>query len=123
MMDPGAYAPRLAGVLAFWISRGDEAEVAVEDVNQLVEIARPLHVAGGGPELVAGTHVALDVGADVGKQRFEDGLGGFLVEAMRRSGAGAGEGLFEKGDADSLGAADLFERGRRPGFAFHHLGE
>ena len=67
--------------------------------------------------------MALDVGPGFGQQRLEHGLGGPLVQTMLRRGGRGGKGLFEEGHAHALGAADLPERGRRPGLALDHLGK
>ena len=70
-----------------------------------------------------GAHVALDVAAGFGQQGFQHRPGRFLMVAVFGRGGGRTERLFEKGDADPFGAAHFLERGRRPCFALHHLGE
>jgi hypothetical protein len=67
--------------------------------------------------------VALDVGPRFGQQRFQNGAGRFLVIAMFGRRRGRAKRLFEKDDADALGAAGRFQGSRRPRLALHHLGK
>ena len=56
-----------------------------------------------------------------GKQSFQIGSGCFLVIAVLGWSGGRTERLFEKRDADALGATHFFQGGRRPRLALHHL--
>ena len=59
-----------------------------------------------------------------GKQGLQNGLRGFLVEAMLRDWLSRRtEGFFEEGHTDALGTADSRKRRRGPELALHHLGE
>ena len=115
--------PSSALVHAFRIGRGDQPKLAVEDVQHLVKISGPGCVSGGRLQLLFGPHLALDVGAGFGQQGFEHGLRRFLVHAMAGIGLWRDECLFEERDAHARRAADFAQGGRRPRFAFHHLGE
>ena len=56
--------------------------------------------------------------ADQLTQLFEQ-----MVQPVRRRGRGRAEGLFQKGDAHTLGAPHLSQCGRRPRLALDHLGK
>ena len=68
-------------------------------------------------------HVAFDVRAHFGKQRFQDLTCGLLMEMVFRICFPATECLFQKVDADAFCPADLVQRGRNPRLALDHLGK
>lgn len=110
-------------VLSLWIGRREQAHFAVEDAEQVVEVARPTGVSRGGQQVAVRTHVALDVRAALGQQRLQDGPRRLLViAAFRRCRRGA-EGFLQKRRPDALRSADGGQRGWRPGPRLHHLSE
>ena len=84
----------------FRVGRRDQAKLAVEDVDQVVEVPGAVRITRCFEQFLARSHLSLDVGAALGKQGFQNRLSRLLVQAMLgRSGRGA-EGLFEERDAD-----------------------
>ena len=107
----------------FRFRRRDQTELGVEDVDQVIEVAGAVGIIGRFEQFLTGPHLSLDVGAALGEQGFQDGLGRLLVDAMVGRGSRGAEGLFEERQADAFRAAHLPERGRGPRLPFHHLGE
>ena len=80
--------PRLAGrassssPIAFGVGRGDQAQLGVEDAEQVVEVPGAVGIARCVQQLLVRPHLALDVGAALREQGLQDRLGGLLVEAV-----------------------------------------
>ncbi len=108
---------------AFGVGGGHQPQLGVEDAEEVVEVAGPVGIAGGVAQFLGRLHQALDVGAALGQQGFQDSLRGLLVEAVLGGRGGGAEGLFKEGHADPLRPADGAERGRGPGLPLDHLGE
>src|SRR5436305_14341311 len=77
--------------LAFGVGGREEANFAIEDAEQVVEVLRAAGVARRRQQLGVGAQVALDVGARFGQQRLQNDAGGLLVVAVLGRGAGGAE--------------------------------
>ena len=58
-----------------------------------------------------------------GSRAFRTAWAAFWCRRCSGGAVGGAEGLFEEGDADALGAADVLQGRRGPGLALDHLGE
>jgi len=106
-----------------WLSRRDQADFAVEDANQVVEVPAAGGVARCFQQLGMRPHVAFDVGPRIREKAFENFPRCLLVITVFGGSGARTEGFFEKRDTDPGGAAHFLQGGRRPCFAFHHLGK
>ena len=61
------------------VGGGDQAELRIENSDQVVELAGPLQVARCFEEFLPGPHLALQVAAGFGDQGLENGPGGVLM--------------------------------------------
>ena len=72
-----AASRRDSSLLALRVGRRDQAELAVEDAQQLVEVLRPGRVAGRLQQLGLRPHVPLDVGARSGSSALSTARAAF----------------------------------------------
>ena len=66
----------------FRVGRRDQADFAVENADQVVEVLGAATITGRFQQLRVGPHVALDVRAGIGEQVFQNRTSRFLVIAM-----------------------------------------
>ena len=108
---------------ALWVDGRDQAEFAVQYLQQCLEVLRPLDIAGGFQQFVVRTHVSFDVAAPFGQQRLQHPTGRFLVQSLFRLAGLRAERLFQKGDPHASRATHVFQAFGRPWFAFDHFGK
>ena len=70
----------------FRVGRRDQADFAVENADQVVEVPGAVGITGGFQQFLRRSHLPLDVGAGLGQQGFQDRLCRLLVESMLRIG-------------------------------------
>src|SRR4051794_33005480 len=96
------------------VGRGDKAQLAVENAEQVGTVARTLAIAGRVEQLTLPAHVTFDVRPRVRQHGSQDSPGRLLMQAMIGRGAGRAEGLLQKSDPQPAGAADGLQGRRAP---------
>lgn len=101
----------------------DKFEITVEDLQDCLEVGRPLLVAGGEEKFGAAAAASADAEACWWKQEFEDFAGGGCVQSSLWAGGTGVEGFFKEFDTEPFEAAEIGEGLGRPVAMAQHFGE
>src|SRR5262249_8945553 len=82
VVPPGWRSRRLTLAETFRLGRCDQAQLAIQDADQVIEVAGTAVITGRLAQLSLRTHLALDVGTGRRQEGSQDRLGRLLVEAV-----------------------------------------